>query len=192
MKLILATANPNKVKEIQPLLPDEIEVHTLKDIAYSKEISEDHDNIEDNSLQKAMTIWEHTYTTCLSDDTGLFINALDGEPGVYSAMYAGEKRDDKKNIKKVLSNMKGEEERSAYFKTVFTLIIDGEIHQFTGILNGQILESPQGKNGFGYDPIFSHAPGLSLAEIGLEEKDKISHRGIALQKVVEFLRSRGK
>lgn len=187
MQLVLATGNANKVKEIASLIPERFELLSLKDIHYMTDIPEDHDTLEDNSLQKAMTIWLHTGISCLAEDTGLFIEALDGAPGVYSARYAGPQKNDQDNIQKVLTELKGESNRKAHFKTVFTLIIDGVAHQFEGKFDGQILEAPQGDGGFGYDPIFSHEEGKSLAEIPLEVKKKISHRAIALQKVIKFL-----
>lgn len=187
MQLVLATGNQNKVKEIASLLPSHIELLSLKDIGYHTDIPEDHDNLEDNSLQKARTIWEEAKINCLAEDTGLFIDALNGEPGVYSARYAGLQKNDQDNIKKVLSNLTNEEKRKAHFKTVFTLIIDGAAYQFTGILEGNITHAPQGDGGFGYDPIFSHVDGKTLAEIPLEEKKKMSHRAKALQQVIQFL-----
>lgn len=190
MQLILATGNRNKVIEIASLLPKDLELLSLKDIGYDTDIPEDHDNIEDNSLQKAMTIWQHTGIASLAEDTGLFIDALNGEPGVYSARYAGEQKSDADNIRKVLDNLQGTENRNAHFKTVFTLIINGVAHQFTGIFSGQITREPQGDGGFGYDPIFSHTEGKTLAEIPLEEKKKISHRTQALQQVIDFLDKR--
>ncbi len=188
MKLILATGNQNKVKEIASQLPSYIELLSLEDIIYHTEIPEDHDNLEDNSLQKARTIWEQTKINCLAEDTGLFIDALNGEPGVYSARYAGSQKNDQDNIEKVLKNLTNEDNRNAHFKTVFTLILDGAAYQFTGKFEGKITQMPQGDGGFGYDPIFSHTEGKTLAEIPLEEKKKISHRAQALQQVILFLK----
>lgn len=187
MQIVLATSNPNKVKEISSLLPSHLEILSLKDIGYEKEIPEDHDNLEDNSLQKAMTIWQEFKINCMAEDSGLFIEALNGEPGVYSARYAGPQKKDADNIQKVLRNLENENNRKAYFKTVFTLIIDGVSHQFTGIFNGQITQEPQGDGGFGYDPIFEFQPNTTLAQISLEEKKKISHRSIALKQLIDFL-----
>lgn len=187
MQLVLATGNPNKVREIANLLPSQFELLSLKDIDYLQEIPEDFDNLEDNSLQKARTIWEYKGINCLAEDSGLFIEALNGAPGVYSARYAGPQKDDQDNIKKVLKELKGIQNRNAYFKTVFTLILDGDIHQFEGTFPGVITLQPQGSQGFGYDPIFSHQEGKTLAEISLAEKAKISHRSVALQKVIQFL-----
>lgn len=187
MQLVLATGNANKVKEIASLIPSRFELLSLKDIQYFTDIPEDHETLEDNSLQKAMTIWQHTGISSLAEDTGLFIESLDGAPGVYSARYAGPQKSDADNIQKVLQELKGVENRKAYFKTVFTLLYKGEAYQFEGKFEGHILEAPQGDGGFGYDPIFSHQDGLSLAEIPLEVKKQISHRAIALQKVIQFL-----
>ncbi|MCO5233823.1 MAG: RdgB/HAM1 family non-canonical purine NTP pyrophosphatase [Chitinophagales bacterium] len=189
MQLILATSNSNKVKEIANLLPNKIELLSLKDIHYIDEIPEDHDNIEDNSLQKAMTIWQFKNINCLAEDTGLFIAALNNEPGVYSARYAGEQKNEANNIQKVLSLLGDNPNRKAYFKTVFTLVLKGVAYQFTGIFEGNITLAPRGNQGFGYDPIFEIASGKTLAEIPLDEKKKISHRGIALKKVIQFLES---
>ena len=187
MKLIIATTNQNKVNEIVSLLPKQVQVLSLADINFSGDIPEDHDNIEDNSLQKALTIWEFTHKACLSDDSGMFVEALNGEPGVYSAMYAGPQRSNQDNIEKVLKKLGDSSNRKAYFKTVFTLVINEKSHQFTGILEGLITREPRGNNGFGYDPIFELPNGKTLAEIPLEEKKIISHRGKALQKVITFI-----
>ncbi len=187
MQLVLATGNLNKVKEIQTLLPSHIELLSLKDIDFTDEIPEDFDNIEDNSLQKARTVWEYHQINCLAEDTGLFVPALGGAPGVYSARYAGPQKNDRDNIQKLLKDLEDIRERAAYFKTVFTLMYNGIAYQFEGILHGQITLRPMGKKGFGYDPIFSHSDRKTLAQISLEEKAAISHRGIALQKVIEFL-----
>jgi XTP/dITP diphosphohydrolase len=187
MQIVLATSNPNKVKEIASLLPENLQILSLKDIGHETEIPEDHDNLEDNSLQKAMTIWQEYKFNCMAEDSGLFVEALDGEPGVYSARYAGPQKIDADNIQKVLKNLENQTNRKAYFKTVFTLIIDGVAHQFTGIFNGQITKEPKGEGGFGYDPIFEFRPNTTLAQISLEEKKKISHRSIALKQLIEFV-----
>ncbi len=187
MKIVLATSNSNKVKEISSLLPENLQVLSLKDIGYDQEIPEDHDNLEDNSLQKAMTIWQKFKINCMAEDSGLFIESLNGEPGVYSARYAGPQKKDADNIQKVLKNLENETNRKAYFKTVFTLIIDGIAHQFTGIFNGEITQKPRGESGFGYDPIFEFQANTTLAQISLEEKKQISHRSIALKQLIDFL-----
>jgi XTP/dITP diphosphohydrolase len=187
MELILATGNKNKVAEMQPLLPAHIKVISLKDVGFEGEIPEDFDNLEDNSFQKAKHIWDRYQTNCLAEDTGLFVPSLSGEPGVYSARYAGPQRNDADNIDLLLHNLEMQTGRGAYFKTVMTLILNGVAHQFSGILEGQILRKPQGTAGFGYDPVFSHEEGKSLAEISKEQKSAISHRGIALRKVIAFL-----
>lgn len=187
MQLVLATGNVNKVKEIASLIPERFQLLSLKDINYLTDIPEDHETLEDNSLQKAMTIWQHTGISSLAEDSGLFVEALDGAPGVYSARYAGPQKNDQDNIQKVLKELEGVQNRNAYFKTVFTLIIDGVAHQFEGKFEGKILKAPQGDGGFGYDPIFSHEGGKTFAEIPLNIKKQISHRAIALQKVIKFL-----
>jgi XTP/dITP diphosphohydrolase len=187
MELILATGNKNKVAEMQPLLPAAIKVISLKDVGFEGDIPEDFDNLEDNSLQKAKHIWDRYQTNCLAEDTGLFVPSLGGEPGVYSARYAGPQRSDADNIELLLQNLEKEADRGAYFKTVMTLILGGVAYQFSGVLEGQILHQAQGTAGFGYDPIFSHEEGKSLAEISKEAKSQISHRGLALRKVIAFL-----
>jgi XTP/dITP diphosphohydrolase len=156
-------------------------------LGHETEIPEDHDNLEDNSLQKAMTIWQEFKINCMAEDSGLFIDALNGEPGVYSARYAGPQKNDGDNIQKVLKKLENQSNRKAYFKTVFTLILDGVAHQFTGLFNGEITKAPQGNGGFGYDPIFEFKENTTLAEISLDEKKKISHRSIALKQLIEFI-----
>lgn len=187
MKIVLASRNANKIKEIAPLLPKSIELLSLTDIDYHEDIPEDHDNLEDNSLQKAMTIWKEFGLNSMAEDTGLFVDSLQGEPGVYSARYAGPQKNDEDNIQKILNKLEGQSNRAAHFKTVFTVIIDGHAHQFEGVLDGHITLKKQGDKGFGYDPIFSHIKGKTLAEVSLAEKSQISHRAIALQKVIQFL-----
>jgi XTP/dITP diphosphohydrolase len=188
MKLVFASNNKNKIKEIQLLLPDSIQILSLEDIGCTEDIPETADTIEGNTMLKANYVTEKYGYDCFADDSGLEVQALNGEPGVFSARYAGEPKNDENNIDKLLSNLKGIENKSANFKTVICLNSKGEQHLFTGIINGTIIEERIGTNGFGYDPIFV-ADGYqkTFAELALEEKARISHRGIAVQKLIHFL-----
>ncbi len=188
MILVFATANQNKAKEIQSLIPDSIEILSLNDINCQEEIPETQTTIEGNAYQKAYYVFEKYHKNCFADDTGLEIESLDWEPGVLSARYAGESKDANENMDKVLSEMSGLKNRNARFKTVISLIIDGMEIQFEGIVNGQILTEKKGSQGFGYDPIFlPDGFNISFAEMGLSEKNKISHRALAVNKLVEYL-----
>jgi XTP/dITP diphosphohydrolase len=188
MKLVFATNNQNKLRELQQLLGKKIELLSLADINCEEEIPEEYDTLEDNAKQKAEYIYKKYHVNCFADDTGLEISALNGEPGVYSARYAGESKDAKANMKKVLQKLEGVTNRSARFRTVISLYLNDKEYQFEGIVNGDILESERGKDGFGYDPIFEPSGySISFAEMEMSEKNKISHRGLAVQKLVEFL-----
>jgi len=188
MKLVFATNNPNKLKELQNLLGDDIELLSLADINCNEEIPEDHETLEENATQKAEYIYKKYKVNCFADDTGLEIDALNNEPGVYSARYVGVDKDAKANMKKVLKNLEGESNRLARFRTVISLFLNDEEYQFEGIVNGNILESEKGRDGFGYDPIFEpKGYSISFAEMEMSEKNKISHRGLAVQKLVKFL-----
>lgn len=188
MKLVFATNNQNKLRELQQLLGKKIELLSLADINCEEEIPEEYDTLEDNAKQKAEYIYKKYHVNCFADDTGLEISALNGEPGVYSARYAGESKDAKANMKKVLQKLEGVTNRSARFRTVISLYLNDKEYQFEGIVNGDILESERGKDGFGYDPIFEPLGySISFAEMEMSEKNKISHRGLAVQKLVEFL-----
>jgi XTP/dITP diphosphohydrolase len=188
MKLVFATNNQHKLSEIQNMLGNEFQVLSLADINCQDEIPEDHETLEENASQKAYYIYEKFGLNCFADDTGLEVAALNNEPGVYSARYAGSSRSSEDNMKKVLQNLDGKSERSARFRTVISLIIDGEETQFEGIVDGDILSEEKGKDGFGYDPIFQpNSYDVSFAEMSLSEKNKISHRGNAVRKLVEFL-----
>jgi len=188
MKLVFATNNLHKLQEIKHLLGDSIELLSLKDINCDEDIPENQETIEGNAAEKSFYIWNKYGLNCFADDTGLEIEALNGEPGVYSARYAGEEKSPGKNMDLVLQKLSEIKNRKARFKTVISLVIDGRETQFEGIVNGQILEEKRGKTGFGYDPIFqpdeSH---LSFAEMPMDEKNKISHRGRAVQKLVDYL-----
>lgn len=188
MKLVFATNNQHKLHEISHLLDGSFELLCLKDIHCTDDIPENQDTIEGNASEKSFYIWNNYGLNCFADDTGLEIEALNGEPGVYSARYAGDEKSAEKNIELVLQKLAKIKNRKARFKTVISLVIDGREVQFEGIVNGQILEEKRGKTGFGYDPIFQpEESNLSFAEMPLEEKNKISHRGRAVQKLVEYL-----
>jgi XTP/dITP diphosphohydrolase len=169
-------------------LSDSIELLSLNDINCDEEIPENQETIEGNAAEKSFYIWNNYGLNCFADDTGLEIEVLNGEPGVYSARYAGEEKSAEKNMDLVLQKLFEIKNRKARFKTVISLVIDGREIQFEGIVNGQILEEKRGKTGFGYDPIFQpDESDLSFAEMTMEEKGKISHRGRAVQKLVEYL-----
>lgn len=188
MKLVFATNNSHKVKEIQAALPDSFTIISLKDLHFSEEIPETHETLEENASEKAWHIFRRFGLNCFADDTGLEIEALQGAPGVYSARYAGPGCSFQDNVEKVLREMKGHSNRNARFRTIISLIINGKEYQFEGIVNGKITEKATGSDGFGYDPIFvPDGYSESFAEIPLHEKNKISHRGLAVQKLCEFL-----
>lgn len=188
MKLVFATNNRHKLEEISCMLDHEHEIISLEEIGCHDDIPEDHDTLEENALQKARYIKEHFGFDCFADDTGLEIEALDKRPGVYSARYAGPAKDSEENMKKILREMTGITNRKACFRTVIALIIHGEEHLFEGRVDGTILTAKQGEAGFGYDPIFQpDGYTLSFAEMPMDEKNTISHRGRATQKLCEFL-----
>ena len=191
VKLLLATNNAKKVEEIRKLLPVGFELLTLKDISFFEEIPETTNTINGNSQQKARFVYDRTGINCLSDDSGLEINALNGRPGVDSAHYAGLPPDNAKNINRVLKEMDGLKDRSSRFVTVMTLILDGEEYQFEGEVNGTITTTPIGHNGFGYDPIFiPQGFNRTFAQMEAFDKNQISHRAKALDKLKEFFLSR--
>ncbi|MBL1280584.1 MAG: RdgB/HAM1 family non-canonical purine NTP pyrophosphatase [Fluviicola sp.] len=191
MKLVFATANQNKVIEIDNLLPETILLTSLKELGQKKDIPETSKTIEGNAVQKANFITDKFNVNCFADDTGLEINALKGEPGVNSARYAGSEKDADLNIKKVLQNMDGITKRGAQFKTVIALNLNGEQHLFFGVVKGTIRKQRIGQNGFGYDPIFEPENcGRTFAEMTLEEKNKYSHRARAFNKMIRFLSSK--
>jgi XTP/dITP diphosphohydrolase len=190
MKICFATNNPNKVKEINTTVGSLIEIVSLADIGCTVEIPEEQDTIEGNSSQKANYVKEHFNIDCFADDTGLEVEILGGEPGVYSARYAGEEGDSIKNMTLLLKNLEGKTNRKAQFKTVVTLILDGIEHQFEGIVKGAIRTELSGNRGFGYDPIFEpEGYDITFAEMSMEQKNKISHRGKAVKKLLDFLKS---
>ncbi len=187
-KIIFATNNQHKVDEIRQHLANRFEIITLSEAGINIDIPEPHDTLEDNAREKSTTIHEITNLNCFSEDTGLEVEALNGEPGVKSARYAGEKNDPEKNMIKLLENLKGVENRKARFKTVISLIFNNEEFQFTGLCPGEIKFSPSGSLGFGYDPIFVPEGGKkTFAEMDKKEKNQFSHRRKALDKLILFL-----
>ncbi len=191
MKLVFASNNVNKIKEIQQLVPSTFEIISLQDIGCFEDIPETADTIEGNAILKANYVTEKYGYDVFSDDSGLEVEILNGAPGVFSTRYAGEPKNDDKNIDKLLQDLKDKSNRKANFKTVICLNINGKQLLFTGIINGTIIEERIGNNGFGYDPIFV-ADGYSktFAELSIDEKSKISHRGQAVKKLVEYLKSK--
>lgn len=188
INLIFATSNQNKVLEIQKILPKKFNIKSLKDLNYFEDVPENENTIEGNAIFKAKYIYEKFNINVFADDTGLEVEALNGEPGVHSARYAGTTRNSEKNIKKLLKNLKNIKNRNARFKTVIALIIDNKLHIFSGIIEGFILDSPKGNNGFGYDPIFCpNGFDKSFAELTLKEKNLISHRSFAMKKLIDFI-----
>ena len=188
MKLVFATNNQHKLQEIKQLLNGSFELLCLNDIGCDDDIPENQDTLEGNAAEKAFFIYNKYGINCFADDTGLEIEALNGEPGVYSARYAGEERSADNNMDLVLEKLNKIKNRKARFRTVVSLVIDGCETQFEGIVNGQILEEKRGETGFGYDPIFKpDESDRSFAEMPMEEKNQISHRGRAVQKLVEYL-----
>lgn len=188
MQLVFATNNENKIKEIKSALGNEFEILSLKDINCFEELPETQETLAGNALQKAKYVADNYNVNCFADDTGLIIDTLNGEPGVYSARYAGEDRKAADNIKKVLINLKDKKNRSAYFETSIALIIQGKETLFSGTAKGNITEETSGNDGFGYDPIFQPT-GLTktFAELTMSEKNEISHRGKAFKKMCEYL-----
>jgi XTP/dITP diphosphohydrolase len=190
--LLFATNNTNKIKEIKAGLSEHWNIIGLQEAGINIEIPEPHQTLEENAKEKAMTIHQLTGLPCFSEDTGLEVDVLHGEPGVFSARYAGEQADATMNMDKVLQNMLGKSDRSARFRTVIALVWKGEIKFFEGICNGQITESPKGNNGFGYDPIFiPDGSDLHFGEMELEQKNKFSHRKKALQQLLKYLQENG-
>lgn len=188
MKIVFATNNEYKLEEVKKLLGDKFEIISLKDINCKEDIPETQATIKGNALQKARYVYQKYNVNCFADDTGLIIEALNGEPGVYSARYSGANSNSDKNIKKVFSKLKGKSNRNAYFKTVFSLIVNGKEFSFEGIAKGTITTEKKGISGFGYDPIFKPKDyNITFAEMTLEQKNKISHRGKGVKKLIEFL-----
>ena len=188
MKIVFASNNKNKIQEIKNQLPKEIELVSLEDIGCFEDIPETAETIEGNAILKANYVTERYNLPCFADDTGLEIEALNNEPGVYSARYAGEQRDSNDNMDKVLEKLMDIENRKAQFKTVITLNLNNEQYLFTGIVKGNIGIEKVGNDGFGYDPIFTpENHSITFAEMDLNQKNEISHRGRAVKQLIEFL-----
>jgi XTP/dITP diphosphohydrolase len=188
MKIVFATHNKNKLKEVQSMLSDSITLLSLDTIECFDEIPETAETLEGNAILKANYITEKYGYDCFADDTGLEVEALDGAPGVYSARYAGQENDANANVQKLLRAMHGYTDRNAQFRTVIALNLKGKLYLFEGVCKGEIIKNPQGENGFGYDPIFKpEGFDRSFAEMSLTEKNKISHRALAIDKLVRFL-----
>jgi len=192
MKLVFATNNEHKLKELQELLGDDFQLLSLHDIGCMEEIPEEQDTLEGNASQKAFFVYNKFGYPCFADDTGLEIEALHNEPGVYSARYAGGDKNPEANIDKVLQKLAKIKNRRARFRTVISLIVGGKETQFEGIVNGTILKERRGKKGFGYDPVFlPEGYEQTFAEMDLPLKNKISHRGRAVEKLVRYLKNQG-
>jgi len=186
-KIVFATANPNKLKEIKSAI-NSFEIVGLKDLKITEEIPETGDTLKKNALQKAKYIYDKTGLDCFSDDTGLEIEALNYQPGVYSAMYAGPDCNAENNMQKVLQELGETPNRAAQFKTVIALVLQGKEYFFEGVVKGEILKEKTGKGGFGYDPIFRPIGYKeSFAEMSIAQKNEISHRGLAVKKLITFL-----
>ena len=187
-KLIFATNNKHKLGEVREMLDGKVEIVSLEEAGLSGEIPETADTLQGNALQKAQWVWDRTHQDCFADDTGLEVDALDGAPGVYSARYAGEHCSFDDNVNKLLKALDGETNRKAQFRTVICLIENGEPRYFEGKVEGVILTERYGNEGFGYDPIFMPDRfAVSFAEMPLEVKNMISHRGMAVKRLTEYL-----
>ncbi len=190
MNIIFASNNEHKIREIQSIVPAKYKVISLKEAGIDIEIPEPHDTLEENAREKAKTIYKLTGATCFSEDTGLEVFDLNGEPGVQSARYAGEDRSSTKNIEKLLLNLRDKKDRTAQFRAVICLVLNGEEYLFEGIAKGKIVETPRGTEGFGYDPVFvPDGATKTFAEMSLIEKNAFNHRRKAADKLVAFLNS---
>jgi XTP/dITP diphosphohydrolase len=189
MELIIASQNQNKLVEFKKILGDKINLFSLSDIGLYQEIPENEKTIKKNAMFKAKFVNTQTGKNVFADDTGLEIDSLNGEPGVYSARYSGVDRNSDKNIELVLRKLKNKANRNSRFKTIISLIIDGKSVNFEGVVEGKITEEKRGSNGFGYDPIFQpNGYSSTFGEMSLKEKNKISHRSIAINKMVQYLK----
>lgn len=189
IEIVFVTNNPNKLKEVQAVLPKEIKLISLKDIGCFEDIPETQNTIEGNAIQKATYIKTTYNKDCFADDTGLEVMALNGAPGVYSARYAGPEKNASKNIQKLLDNLENETNRKAQFKTVIALNYNNQTFTFEGVCKGKITRHKIGSGGFGYDPIFMpNGKQQTFAELSLEEKNTIGHRGLAIAKLISFLK----
>jgi len=193
MKLIFATNNKNKLHEAKKIFEGRYDILSLEDLKFFEEISEDFLTLEENAMQKARYIYERFKVNCFADDTGLEVEALNGEPGVFSARYAGENKNSADNIKKLLKKLDYENNRNAKFRTIIALIINEKEFLFEGFIKGKIAKTAKGNNGFGYDPIFIPAGyEKTFAELSDSEKNTISHRALALEKLFVFLKNDNK
>jgi XTP/dITP diphosphohydrolase len=191
IELVFATNNQNKVNEIRSILKEPFHIITLKDAGIDIDIPEPHDTLEANASEKSSTIHRITHKNCFSEDTGLEVLFLNGEPGVKSARYAGEGRNFQDNILLLLEKLNGNAERTAQFRTVVSLIWDDQEYLFTGICKGRIIEQQKGVEGFGYDPVFiPDGSDKTFAEMGMEEKNKFSHRKKAVAQLIDFLKQK--
>ncbi len=190
MELIFATNNAHKISEVAATLDSRYHIVTLKECGITEDIPETHPTIEGNASQKSHYIYERTHRNCFADDTGLEVMALDGAPGVRSARYAGDRHDFDANNRLLLKNMEGKTDRRARFRTVISLILDGEEHLFEGVVEGRIIDHEVGTGGFGYDPMFvPDGYDRTFAEMTADEKNAISHRGRAVKKLAAYLQS---
>ncbi len=190
MELVFATNNKHKLEELQAILGNHFKLLSLNDIGCNEEIPEEQETLEGNARQKAFYVYNKFGYNCFADDTGLEIEALNGEPGVYSARYAGEEKSAEANMNKVLGNLAKIKNRNARFRTVISLVINGDEKQFEGLVEGEILTEKKGVSGFGYDPVFRpFGFSLTFAEMNLTDKNKISHRGRAVEKLVGYLKN---
>jgi XTP/dITP diphosphohydrolase len=190
MTICFATNNLHKIEEVQAALPDWMKLQSLSEIGCTVDLPETQPTLEGNARQKAAYVWEHFGVSCFADDTGLEVAALNGEPGVLSARYAGPQRDSFENMQLLLERLQGQTNRSARFRTVISLVLNGEWHQFEGMVNGRITEQLSGEKGFGYDPVFiPEGHTRTFAQMALEEKNALSHRGRAVAKLVAFLQA---
>lgn len=188
-KLVFATNNRHKLEEVGDVLKDQLEILSLKEINCFEDIPETADTLEGNALIKARHIFDNYGYDCFADDTGLEVDALDGRPGVYSARYAGEDQNAERNMEKLLSELDGKDNRRARFRTVVALIEGGKVSYFEGKIEGQIIEQQQGSAGFGYDPVFvPDGYSQTFAELGSDIKNKISHRALAVQELIMYLK----
>lgn len=188
MKIVFATNNAHKLREVQQTVGDKFEIVSLRECGVVEDIPENEPTLEGNALAKARYIYSRTGLSCFADDTGLEVDALGGEPGVRSARYATDGHDDEANKRLLLERMEGKENRGAQFRTAMALILDGEEYLFEGVVRGEILTKECGDGGFGYDPLFApEGHSESFAEMSAEEKNAISHRGCAVRKLAEYL-----
>jgi len=188
MELVFATNNKNKILEIKNLIQKNIKLLSLSDIGFKGEIIEDGNSLHENSLIKAKFIRSKYGINCFADDTGLEVHSLNNEPGIYSSRYAGYPINTNNNIKKLINNLERFSNKSARFRTVISLIINENIYSFEGVVNGNIIKEIKGKKGFGYDPVFiPNGYNKTFAELSLKEKNLISHRSIAVNKMIRFL-----